>query len=81
MQRKAHPIPPPRGNGLEREAVQTAWKAKELQREAGKVEARGAERLARIPGTFTTYHHHQHCSRVLPVVFRVVRFLVDHVRH
>ncbi|CAE7216760.1 atpG [Symbiodinium necroappetens] len=54
MQRKAHPIPPPRGNGLEREAVQTAWKAKELQREAGKVEARGAERLARIPGTFTT---------------------------
>ena len=28
MQRKAHPIPPPRGNGLEREAVQTAWKAK-----------------------------------------------------
>jgi len=43
---KAHPVPPPRGHELEKGAVEAAWKAKEMKREQGKVELRGAERLA-----------------------------------
>lgn len=43
---KAHPVPPPRGHELEKEVVEAAWKAKEMKREQGKVELRGAERLA-----------------------------------
>lgn len=60
---KAHPIPPPRGNGLEREAVQTAWKAKELQREAGKVEARGAERLVLAQERYQAFRAQQQKAR------------------